>query len=158
MGHEIHQRRKALSIGEQIGRMSKYPQLEATLRRNIVEWIGPWSPSALSDTYLISVSYQFLCRPKVSILSPDLKLAAGKKSCPTSTRPANVTCVCTCDGSGVLDSSSRTRSCHGRRNGSRSTRRGCRRAAGWGKVRTRTGHNTQRSDRCFGFSRSTVEE
>lgn len=82
MGHEIHQRRKALSIGEQIGRMSKYPQLEATLRRNIVEWIGPWSPSALSDTYLISVSYQFLCRPKVSILSPDLKLAAGKKKLP----------------------------------------------------------------------------
>jgi hypothetical protein len=71
------------TMAAQIGRMSsKHPQLKLELKRQTVAWQGEWSPSVLSDTYLIRVTYTYRKRPIIEILSPTLKLAKGKDQLP----------------------------------------------------------------------------
>jgi hypothetical protein len=60
----------------------KFPALAFTLKRGLITWTGEWLPHALSDTYRIRVSYTIGSRPKIAILSPELKLAEGKTRLP----------------------------------------------------------------------------
>jgi hypothetical protein len=70
-------------MAQQIGRVrSKYPALAFSLKGGRIIWTGDWWPHALSDTYRIRVSYTLGQRPKISILSPKLELAEGKKRLP----------------------------------------------------------------------------
>jgi hypothetical protein len=73
----------AISLAQQAGRMaSKFPQLRFRLDRNTAIWTGYWLPSPLSDTYQLRISCQLPRRPKIQIISPQLKLAAGKTKLP----------------------------------------------------------------------------
>jgi len=67
----------------QITRMSsKHPQLKLKMRRNAAIWEGEWCPSALSDKYLIRVTYNYRLRPVIAVLSPILRLAKEKVKLP----------------------------------------------------------------------------
>lgn len=80
---DIRQARPQLSLAQQIGRMaSKHPHLKCTLKRSRVTWVGDWWPHPLSDTFRIQVSYELGRRPKISVLSPQLRLAEGKSKLP----------------------------------------------------------------------------
>jgi hypothetical protein len=73
---------KPLSLKDQIQGMAKYPQLKSRLKKGIAIWQGPWSPSESGNEYEVHITYKFLCRPLVAILSPELELAEGKKKLP----------------------------------------------------------------------------
>jgi hypothetical protein len=72
----------AISLAQQAGRMAKFRQLRFRVNRNTAIWTGRWVPSVLSDTYQLRISYQFPRRPKIEVLSPQLRLAAGKTQLP----------------------------------------------------------------------------
>lgn len=59
-----------------------FPVFRAKKFSNVVEWIGLVTPSALSDTYKVKVRYKIPDRPEVTVLSPTLRLAEGKKKLP----------------------------------------------------------------------------
>jgi hypothetical protein len=72
-----------LSLKQQVQGMAKYPQLIPRLKRKIVTWQGPWSPSELGNVYEVHITYRFLHRrPRVAILSPELEFAEGMKRLP----------------------------------------------------------------------------
>jgi hypothetical protein len=72
----------ALSLKRQAETMALYDQMSLKLVNGKAIWSGRWRPTDLSDTYEIQVSYRFLGRPVISILSPKLELAKGKKRLP----------------------------------------------------------------------------
>ncbi len=78
-------RHKAVQLtpAQQIGRMrSKFPGLAVAFKRGRIVWTGDWWPHPLSDTYRIQVSYTLGWRPRIAILSPQLKLAQGRTRLP----------------------------------------------------------------------------
>lgn len=73
---------RPLSLKQQVLEMARYPQLRSRLKRKVVTWQGPWCPSELRNLYEIHITYKFLCRPRVAILSPELELAAEMRKLP----------------------------------------------------------------------------
>jgi hypothetical protein len=63
----------SLTFAQQIGRMSRfYRTFRATIRRNVVSWVGELQPSAMADTYTVKIEYALRKRPKVWVLQPRL--------------------------------------------------------------------------------------
>src|SRR5207247_8085060 len=63
-----------LTIGQQVGLMAgSFPQFRRQWSRNFVSWTGDLQPTGMSDVYRIRVEYTFRRRPKVWVLSPQLK-------------------------------------------------------------------------------------
>lgn len=61
---------------------TSFPAFTPRKFSNVVEWVGPMKPSTLSDTYRVKVRYKIPDRPEVTVLSPTLRLAEGKKKLP----------------------------------------------------------------------------
>jgi hypothetical protein len=81
-GDKLYREAKPLSLAEQAGKMGKYPQLKLAIKRNTAVWSGSWWPSILSDLYGLKITYRFPQRPRISIVSPILRLAQGQEKLP----------------------------------------------------------------------------
>src|ERR1035437_6904535 len=76
-------KRRRLTLAQQIYFMRlAFPLFTAQRFTNVVEWIGLVTPGDLSDTYRVKVRYKIPDRPEVTVLSPVLRLAKGKKRLP----------------------------------------------------------------------------
>ena len=62
------------------GCVRSFPVSSVAFKRSCIVWTGDWWPHPLSDTYRIQVSYALGRRPRIAILSPQLKLARGQVS------------------------------------------------------------------------------
>lgn len=76
-------RRQQLTLTQQRYFMSlAFPQFHAEQRGNALTWTGQLRPSPLSNTYTVEVTYIPPLRPKIRILSPELRLRKEAKGLP----------------------------------------------------------------------------
>jgi len=59
-----------------------HPQFKETVKTEKVQWIGTLTPSGLTNTYVISVSYELGVSPRVSVISPELQSRAEGQRIP----------------------------------------------------------------------------
>ena len=74
MGKSNHFRRNYLTVAQQSYFMrAEFPDFRpVTNRGNWISWTGPLTPSPLSTTYTVQISYEVPTRPEITILSPAL--------------------------------------------------------------------------------------
>jgi len=59
-----------------------YPGFRVKNLRHSVVWQGRLQPSAMSNTYTVSICYRPPFRPKIHVLRPELRLHPGAKALP----------------------------------------------------------------------------
>jgi hypothetical protein len=80
--------KRSLTLAQQKYYMSvDYPAFTAHMARNAIEWIGSVTPTTMSETYEVRISYKIPDRPEVTVLSPELKLASGYNHLPHTFPP-----------------------------------------------------------------------
>lgn len=73
-------RAEVLPLGEQLRQMAlQWPGFQRTMYRSEVSWVGQLTPTPLSDTYVIRVTYRRPRRPVVEVVSPRLRTRPGEK-------------------------------------------------------------------------------
>ena len=75
---------KAITPIQQFGILRhEFPESSGTIQCGTMTWFGEFTPSALSDTYKLKITYKLGQAPKAFIISPKpLQLAEGAKRLP----------------------------------------------------------------------------
>jgi hypothetical protein len=83
MGKSKYPKQKPLTPAEQAYFLKlSFPGFRILSARNHLECVWTLRPTAISDTYMIEILYTVPSRPRVRVLKPDLRLAAGKTRLP----------------------------------------------------------------------------
>jgi hypothetical protein len=61
---------------------SAFPGFRVTAARNRLDCMGILQPTPISDAYTVQIEYEAPARPRVRVLRPELRLAAGKTKLP----------------------------------------------------------------------------
>src|SRR5438552_9197 len=73
-------RQHVLPLGQQLSQMAlEWPGFKRSVRRAQVTWIGQLTPTKMSDTYSICVTYDSPRRPVVEVIAPELRSKPGKR-------------------------------------------------------------------------------
>lgn len=73
-------RQQVLPLGQQLTRMAlECPGFKSSVRRAQVTWIGLLTPSKMSATYTIRVTYNSPRRPVVEVIAPRLRSRPGER-------------------------------------------------------------------------------
>jgi hypothetical protein len=71
---------QVIPIAQQLMRMRwEWPGFRPSIRRGEVSWVGKLTPTAMSDTYVVRVSYRQPERPVVEVITPPLRPLPGKR-------------------------------------------------------------------------------
>lgn len=75
---------KAITPIQQFGILRhEFPESSGTIQCGTMTWFGEFTPSALSDTYKLKITFKLGQAPKAFIISPKpLQLAEGAKRLP----------------------------------------------------------------------------
>lgn len=85
-------KQQALPLAEQLRQMKiHWPGYTRSMHRSGVSWTGQLTPTGMSDTYTIRVTYTPPRRPVVEVISPVLKERPGKRI--KHTFPGNKLCL-----------------------------------------------------------------
>lgn len=78
MARDRFVRQKPLTLAEQSYFLkTAFPQFAVKVNRTELRCIGELHPGNLSDNYTVKIVYSIPLRPKVHVLSPELRLAKG---------------------------------------------------------------------------------
>ncbi|MBM4090018.1 MAG: hypothetical protein FJ276_11460 [Planctomycetes bacterium] len=84
---------KTLNLAVQAAHLGKrFPDAHVDIKRSQLTWRGRVTPSPLSDTYLVRVTYKIGRRPDVKVLEPALESRDGEK--PPHLFPGERLCLC----------------------------------------------------------------
>jgi hypothetical protein len=73
-------RKEILPLGQQVIRMKlEWPEFKGVIRRGEANWVGQITPTKMSDTYTIRVTYQAPRRPVVEVITPALRSLPNKR-------------------------------------------------------------------------------
>jgi hypothetical protein len=73
-------RKEVLPLGQQVIRMQlEWPEFKGAIKRAEASWVGQITPTKMSDTYTIRVTYQAPRRPVVEVISPALRALPNKR-------------------------------------------------------------------------------
>jgi hypothetical protein len=73
-------RQQVIPVAQQLIRMHwEWPGFSPSIRRGEVSWVGKLTPTAMSETYVVRVSYRAPERPIVDVLTPPLRCFPGKR-------------------------------------------------------------------------------
>jgi hypothetical protein len=73
-------KQQPLPLAEQFRQMKlQWPGFSRSLHRSQVSWTGELTPTEMSDTYTIRVTYTPPRRPVVEVISPELKGRPGER-------------------------------------------------------------------------------
>jgi len=85
-------RKEVLPLGQQVIRMQReWPEFKSAIKRAKVSWVGRITPTKMSDTYTIRVTYQAPRRPEVEVITPALRPLPGKRI--PHTFPGKILCL-----------------------------------------------------------------
>jgi hypothetical protein len=83
MGRNKFFRQKLLTPAEQACSLKvKFPSFRILSMRNHLRCVGTLKPTPASDTYTVEIAYSVPKRPRVRVLRPELRLAAGRSKLP----------------------------------------------------------------------------
>lgn len=69
-----------LPLAQQLIQMRlQWPEFRRSMHRSEVSWVGQLTPTRMSDTYTIRVTYQPPRRPVVEVITPRLQTLPGKR-------------------------------------------------------------------------------
>jgi hypothetical protein len=72
-------RREVVPLGQQVIRMQKeWPNFRPAVKSGVVSWVGQLTPTDMSDTYTVRITYHTPRRPVVEVIAPVLRALPGK--------------------------------------------------------------------------------
>ena len=73
-------RQKTLNLAVQAAQLKKsFPESDSSIKKSTLTWHAQITPSPLSATYSVRLSYKLRRRPEVEVLEPKLEKRDGKK-------------------------------------------------------------------------------
>lgn len=79
MGNRYLQPKKLTVAKQAYGLRTLFPNSRCSTHRETLDWTGVISPTPLSDSYTINISYKKGWNPKTYVLNPKLAVVPGKK-------------------------------------------------------------------------------